>query len=276
MGDDAVAVFYRGDGKPFGIELAIFAPVPDFALPFPGRLYRVPHLAVESRIVAPGFEDARILADHLCGGIAGTLGECLVYPQDHAIGIGDHQYLLRLEGHGCDAQFGLILLAPGDVPDVRDNNFTVPEFDKVRGYIDRKNGAILAPVYGLESERALLPGPLPVAGPHLGRQFGIDIGYGHRQQLFPRIAALAAGVFVHVDNTRLLVDPEDAVGCMVADELGDQQLVLDLLAIADIEKEPYPPKVPAVAAAQQGGVALQRPAVAQFDLGMIVQVRAIV
>ena len=51
-----------------------------------------------------------VLAHDFLGRIAGVFGKCLVDPQDHTVGIGDHHAFLRFEGGGGNAKIGLGLL----------------------------------------------------------------------------------------------------------------------------------------------------------------------
>ena len=104
----------------------------------------------------------------------------------------------------------------------------------------------------------------------------IEVDHGQAEQFVFAIAVFAASRVIGIDDARLLVDPEDAFGRMLAGETVDAELGLDLLACGDVEKKPDAPQVPAIAVAQDSGAAFQRPAVAQFELAMIVQMWVVV
>jgi hypothetical protein len=69
----------------------------------PSAFQRLGHAVIKLRIVATRSQDVRPLADGFFGAVAGDLGECLVDAQNHALCIGDHHALLRLEGRGRNA-----------------------------------------------------------------------------------------------------------------------------------------------------------------------------
>ncbi len=110
MGDDPVVPFDGGDGEPLWVNLTIFTSIPDFSLPCPSAINGFPHRSVEGRVVTTRLEQVRFLSHSFLGRIAGVFGKCLVDPQDHPVGIGDHHSFLRLEGDGCDAKIGFRLL----------------------------------------------------------------------------------------------------------------------------------------------------------------------
>ena len=82
------------DAQPLGVNLAVFAPVPDFTDPDASCLQRLGHAVIKLRIVAARGQDVRPLADGFFGAVAGDLGECLVDAQNAALRIGDHHALL--------------------------------------------------------------------------------------------------------------------------------------------------------------------------------------
>ncbi len=168
------------------------------------------------------------------------------------------------------------LLALGDIPEKADDQFPAFKFDQRGINLDRKNRAVLAHVPRLEGETAALPQPLPVKRPTFDPGAVIDVDHGQPEQLVLAVAIFAASRCIAIDDARVLVDPEDAFRRMVAGETVDPALGLDLLAFGDVEKKPDAPQIPAIATAQCRGAALQRPAVAQIELAMIVQMGVVV
>ena len=97
----------RLDRQHFGIYLAVFPPIPDFALPVPLFAQRRPHLLVERRIMAPGLEQRRRFSDHFIGAVAGESRKGAIDLQNDAVRIGDDGTVLGIEGDRGNAQFGL-------------------------------------------------------------------------------------------------------------------------------------------------------------------------
>jgi hypothetical protein len=114
--DFAVGVARCRDGQPLRKHLAVLALVPDFAFPGTFAQNRLPHLPVELRLVAPGFQDARVLADDLGGGISGDGGKGGVDPDDGALAVGDQHGFERIGEDGIgQLQFGFVTLALADI-----------------------------------------------------------------------------------------------------------------------------------------------------------------
>ncbi|EXI77361.1 MAG: hypothetical protein AW10_03851 [Candidatus Accumulibacter appositus] len=122
VGDFFVAVPDRGNGQPFGVGLAVLAPVPDLTLPGSRALECVAHRRIEGGVVAARTEQLGRPTDTVGRGVARDLGERLVHPQNYAVGVGNEHSLLRLEGRRSDAFPLLGLLLVGHV--VRDDNHT--------------------------------------------------------------------------------------------------------------------------------------------------------
>ncbi|WP_157205705.1 hypothetical protein [Methylomonas koyamae] len=65
MGHGAAGVFDGGNRQPFREHLAVFAPVPNFALPGALALDAVPHLRVKIGVVYPRLQQLDLAADDL-------------------------------------------------------------------------------------------------------------------------------------------------------------------------------------------------------------------
>ena len=78
MGDGTVIVADRADRQPFGIHLAILAPIPDFSGPGALLVDLCPHGPVKGVVVAPRFEDARSCPDGLFAAVACDSAEGLI------------------------------------------------------------------------------------------------------------------------------------------------------------------------------------------------------
>ncbi|MNF51691.1 hypothetical protein D3C84_330150 [compost metagenome] len=105
VGQLARLVLDGTDVLPERVDLAVLAPVPHLAAPFPAALKGVPHGLVEGRSVAAGAEDARIPAQHLGLLEAGDAGEGAVDMDDVAPRVGDqHAFLGGVEYRGGLAQ----------------------------------------------------------------------------------------------------------------------------------------------------------------------------
>ena len=103
VGNDSGTILHNGNGEPFGIDLAVLAPVPDFSLPGSGTCNASPHRGKKIRIVSTGVEQLRCLARSFPGTIAGDAGEGPIDAQDHTRGIGDKHAFLSIKGNGGNA-----------------------------------------------------------------------------------------------------------------------------------------------------------------------------
>ncbi|MDT4845737.1 hypothetical protein FQZ97_797330 [compost metagenome] len=109
VGQLAFVVVDGADVLPERVELAVLAPVPHLAAPFPAVAQGVPHGLVEGLGVAAGTEDARVFAQHLGFVVAGDAGEGAVDVDDAAGGVGDQYALLgTVEHRGGLAQAALV------------------------------------------------------------------------------------------------------------------------------------------------------------------------
>ena len=128
------------------IDLATLAPVPDFALPAARAADVFPHGAVKVRAVAARLNQPWRLTHGFLGRITRDLCEGLVDPQDHVVGVGHHHAFKRVKGDSGDAQFGLGLLAVGDVAPAgakaREHPFGILDRNPGRG--QPEHGTILA------------------------------------------------------------------------------------------------------------------------------------
>ena len=89
VGRAAGLVTNRRDRQPLRINAAILAPVPDFALPLAACRQFIPHLAVERRILTPGVEHRRRLAENLRLAVSRYCDKSRVDRKYLRIGIGD-------------------------------------------------------------------------------------------------------------------------------------------------------------------------------------------
>ena len=97
-------VINRRDGHELRIDLAILAPVPDLSRPLAGVEQLRPHRLVESLIMPPGLQDARVFSKQLFRAIAGKTFEGLIDAQDVCIRVGNQDGFLCFERGGSDAQ----------------------------------------------------------------------------------------------------------------------------------------------------------------------------
>src|SRR5471032_2162674 len=122
VADNATFARHRRDRQPFRIDLAILATPPDLALPATHTVDRFPHLTEKSFIVMMRAQQSRRLAYRLFSRVSGALGERRIDSQDGVVGIGDHHGFERIESNRRNPQFGLDLLAVGDVAPARPEN----------------------------------------------------------------------------------------------------------------------------------------------------------
>ena len=89
VGDELLAVAHGTDGQPAGVQLAILAPVGNFALPvaFGGQL--VPHGGVERAVMQARGEQAWRVAQGFAFTVTSDFAECTVDRADVLLGIGD-------------------------------------------------------------------------------------------------------------------------------------------------------------------------------------------
>ena len=118
MGHLAAAVANRRDRRQLPEQLAVLAPVVEFAAPDLAGADRLPQVLVFLPRHVPGLQNPRTFSDHLGVGVAGRLGELGVDVFDAAFDIGDHHrngaLLHRLEQL---AEVALGALVGGDVLD---------------------------------------------------------------------------------------------------------------------------------------------------------------
>ena len=96
----ANAAFWTAQGADrqiFRKDLAILAPVPDFAAPVALVLQLLPQGCVKRFFMHARFQQTGITANHLTARITGNLAEGVVHPQNVALVIGNDGAL----GHGC-------------------------------------------------------------------------------------------------------------------------------------------------------------------------------
>ena len=101
--------------RPLRIDLAILAPVPDFAFPGAGGVDTAPQLPIKRRIVTTRAEHARRLAHYFFKCIASNFAAGRVDAQNLLVGIGNHHALLHFERGRRNAQIGLGALALGNI-----------------------------------------------------------------------------------------------------------------------------------------------------------------
>src|SRR5690606_21306635 len=113
VGDLALGVAHRGDGKPFGKHLATLATVPDLTAPAPFEINFGPHLLIKIGVMAAGAQDARIFANHFFNAVLGDFSEGFVHSDNVALRIGNHHALPRFKRGSGHAQFGFRTAALG-------------------------------------------------------------------------------------------------------------------------------------------------------------------
>ncbi len=89
MGDEPVPVAHGADGQPARVELAVFAPVGNLALPVTFGSQLMPHGGVERAVMQAGSEQARGMAEGFAFAVTGDFGERAVDGADVLLGIGD-------------------------------------------------------------------------------------------------------------------------------------------------------------------------------------------
>ena len=115
MQRSAVLVFHHADGEQLGVQAAVFAAVPQLAVPVALGAQSVPDVGVKRRLVPPRLEQARVLAHHLLRGVAGDAGEGVVDHHDVALRIGDENAFAGMREHaGRQPELGLVALALAD------------------------------------------------------------------------------------------------------------------------------------------------------------------
>ncbi len=119
VSDFSLGVPDAGDGQPFGIYLAILAPVPHYALPVALFIEGQPHPLVERLALTAGMQEGGVAADGLVRRVAGQLGERVIDPHDDALGVGHHHGFLPFERDGGDAQ---LILGPTAFADVAEHH----------------------------------------------------------------------------------------------------------------------------------------------------------
>ena len=100
-------VGHRADGEQAGIDLARFAPVPDFPAPQPVLAQRQPHLAVKRGVVAARGPKARVLAQQFLASVAGEAAQGGIDVDDLATGVGDDDGVVGVFVHAGGAAQGL-------------------------------------------------------------------------------------------------------------------------------------------------------------------------
>ena len=108
VGDVAIGIAHGRQRHVLGEHLAVFAFVPDFALPVAGALNAVPHGLVERLVVAPGLEQARRQAQQLLFGVAQHPRQCRVDGEDVVLHIGHEHGLSRVVHHGGSQALALL------------------------------------------------------------------------------------------------------------------------------------------------------------------------
>ena len=97
----ARSVVHRADGEQLGKHLAVFAPVPDFTAPVPGRFNRLPPGRIKLRTLTPGTQQRpRFLAYCLFTAVTGDAGEGVIDIDDDTARIGDDDALAGVTEHG--------------------------------------------------------------------------------------------------------------------------------------------------------------------------------
>ncbi len=116
VADLAVFVVHAADRRELGIQVAVLAPVPEFAVPGTVHPDAFPHGTHERCIVATGVHHGRRLADQFRGGVARHLHVGLVHHEDVVRGIEDDDAFGALfEDGGGQAQLLGRLQALGEV-----------------------------------------------------------------------------------------------------------------------------------------------------------------
>ncbi|KDB50728.1 hypothetical protein X805_37150 [Sphaerotilus natans subsp. natans DSM 6575] len=107
---------HPADAQPLAEELAVLAPVPQFARPVPLTQQPLPLRAVEIRLLVLGAQQAEPAPDHLLGRIAGQRREGRIDRQDGGLRIGDDDAVHRAVEHaGRQLQLGGDTLSLGQL-----------------------------------------------------------------------------------------------------------------------------------------------------------------
>ena len=93
IGDFALGVAHRVDMQPLGVNVAIFAAVPQLALPDAGLQQVFPHRVIKGPVVIPGMQDVGVRSHRLIERITRRFDKCLIDVNDVRVGIGDHDAL---------------------------------------------------------------------------------------------------------------------------------------------------------------------------------------
>ena len=106
----STGIAHGADGLQFGKDLAVFAPVPDFAVPVAMLQQVRPHGGKVAGIVATGGQNARILSNDIFTRVSGNPGEGRVDVDDGAVRCRDHDALAGMpENTGRELQRGIPL-----------------------------------------------------------------------------------------------------------------------------------------------------------------------
>ena len=145
-----------GNGQQFGKDVAVFAPIPDFAAPETVLFQGCPHALVKALTVSLGVQQAGIRADGLAARVAGDLGEGGVDIADYALEIGDDDAFTAVVEHR--GGLGKAVLGRALIGDVSGHGVDILAlFGEHRGPDQQAVVAIAASVAILEIERG---GPL--------------------------------------------------------------------------------------------------------------------
>ncbi len=108
----------RSNGEVFRIKTAVFSAIDKRVAPDSAVKNRLPHFLIKRRFLFARLEKTRILADNLCGRIAGGLSKGWINPDNFPCLIRDHDGVRRrFECGALEAQLLFRLLSLGDVGD---------------------------------------------------------------------------------------------------------------------------------------------------------------
>jgi len=96
LSDLTRSIAHRADRQQFGVDLTVFAAVPDFSCPEAHFMQPGPQRSVKLFALAPGTEHARVLAQYFFARVAGNAGKGIVYVQKRTTVIGHHNALARM------------------------------------------------------------------------------------------------------------------------------------------------------------------------------------
>ena len=103
--DLAFVIGNRAHGLPLRVDLAAFAPVPDFAVPLAALIDRLEHCLIKRGAVATRLEHVRASAKHLFGRVAGYFNQGTVDVNDHPAAVADqHPFTGAVKHHRCLTQ----------------------------------------------------------------------------------------------------------------------------------------------------------------------------